>query len=67
MSFIVKKNTDDRYKNFDKVIKKNDGYCPCALLKDDSTKCICKDFVEKIENPEFEGKCKCGYYIKINV
>lgn len=40
-------------------LKKNDGYCPCALEKNDDTKCICKDFRE-----QGTGYCHCGLYYK---
>lgn len=41
-------------------LKANDGYCPCVLIKDATTKCMCKDFIEDTE----EGPCHCGLYIK---
>ena len=41
-------------------IKANDGYCPCAIIKDKDTKCMCKAFIE-----QEEGECHCGLYIKI--
>lgn len=28
------------------AVKANDGYCPCACVKDQDTKCMCKDFRE---------------------
>lgn len=43
------------------LIKNNDGYCPCALVKDDDTKCMCKSFREQTS----EGECHCGLYIKV--
>lgn len=43
-------------------LKENDGYCPCALTKNDDTKCMCKDFREKEE-----GHCHCGLYTKIKL
>ena len=41
-------------------IKDNTGYCPCRLLKNEDTKCMCKDFRE-----QEEGECHCGLYVKI--
>ena len=41
-------------------IRANDGYCPCAVIKDSDTKCMCKSFIE-----QEEGECHCGLYIKI--
>lgn len=40
-------------------IKENNGYCPCSVIKNEDTKCICKDFF-RME----EGTCHCGLYIK---
>ncbi len=42
-----------------KNLKINDGYCPCAIVKNDDTKCMCKHFRE-----QKEGICHCGLYIK---
>ena len=44
------------------AVKANDGYCPCACIKDQDTKCMCKDFREQLE-----GICHCGLYKKIIV
>ena len=41
-------------------IKDNNGYCPCRLLKNEDTKCMCKEFRE-----QEEGECHCGLYVKI--
>lgn len=40
-------------------IEENGGYCPCSVLHDDTTKCVCKEFREMEE-----GVCHCGLYIK---
>jgi hypothetical protein len=42
-------------------IRKNGGYCCCALVKNPDTKCMCKDFREQTE----EGFCNCGLYQKV--
>lgn len=41
-------------------IKDNNSYCPCRLLKNEDTKCMCKEFRE-----QEEGECHCGLYVKI--
>ena len=41
-------------------LKENDGYCPCRTVKNEDTKCICKEFLE-----QEEGECHCGLYIKV--
>lgn len=45
-------------------LRKKDGYCPCRLEKSEDTKCICKEFREQINDPEFEGYCHCLLYYK---
>lgn len=42
-------------------LKENRGYCPCKLIKNDDTKCMCKEFRDMDE-----GTCHCGLYIKTN-
>ena len=43
-----------------KRLKENDGYCPCRLVKNKDTKCMCKEFVEQTTS----GECHCGLYVK---
>ena len=43
------------------ALMENDGYCPCAVSKNDDTKCMCKDFREQVER-HIPGKCHCGLY-----
>lgn len=40
------------------------GYCPCKLLKTEDNKCMCKEFREQINDPNFEGYCHCRLYYK---
>lgn len=40
-------------------LRDNSGYCPCSLLKNADTKCMCREFQEMEE-----GMCHCGLYIK---
>lgn len=42
------------------LVKANNGYCPCAVLKNEDTKCMCKEFREQTE----PGLCHCGRYEK---
>ena len=48
-------------KEIRKQLKENNGYCPCALIKDENTKCMCADFREKIKN-QIPGECICGLF-----
>lgn len=45
-----------------KVIKRNQGYCLCAIRKTDDTECMCKEFREQTT----AGPCRCGLYEKVN-
>ena len=45
-------------------LEKKGGYCPCRLQKNEDTKCICKEFREQIDDPDFEGYCHCLLYYK---
>ena len=42
-------------------LKANDGYCPRRIIKNEDTKCMCKEFRE-----QSSGECHCGLYIKDN-
>ena len=44
---------------FGAIVAANDGYCPCAAIKDKDTKCMCKDFRDQPD-----GICHCGLYKK---
>ncbi len=59
----IKRNPDKEYvQEIFRKLKENDGYCPCALIKNEDTKCMCKEFRE-MES----GMCHCGLYIKEKV
>ena len=53
------KNTvlDGLKRNKDKYGKQ---YCPCSIIRNDDTVCMCKEFKEMKE-----GTCHCGLYIKV--
>lgn len=42
-------------------LEMNDGHCPCSILKNDDTKCMCKAFRDQIAQG-IPGKCYCGLY-----
>ena len=60
----IRKDKDMKIKEVDKSIKKlvddNNGYCPCTVVKNEDTKCMCKDFREQTV-----GKCHCGRFEKV--
>lgn len=45
-------------------LKAKDGFCPCKLGKKPENKCMCEEFKQQIEDPEFEGFCHCMLYYK---
>ena len=40
------------------AIYKNNGYCPCVIIKNEDTKCPCKNMMEN-------SKCHCGLYVEL--
>ena len=57
----IKTNPDrDFVKEIKEDLKRNNGYCPCATIKNKDTKCMCKAFREQTE----AGYCHCGLYYK---
>ena len=63
MSIRINSN-QDLAREVQKQLIENNGYCPCALEKTPDTKCICKDFRDKISNG-YKGECHCGLYESI--
>lgn len=58
----IVKNPDTEYvREIQKKLKANGGYCPCSLVKNEDTKCRCKEFREQIERNE-PGYCHCGLW-----
>ena len=45
-------------------LKRRGGYCPCCRETKEEYKCMCQEFREQIEDPEFEGYCHCMLYYK---
>lgn len=43
------------------LVEQNNGYCPCAIIKNEDTKCMCKEFKEQEES----GVCHCGRFLKV--
>ena len=62
------KLSDDKelIEEIDKQLDRNlelygERYCPCAIVHDKDSICMCKIFREEIE----EGSCPCGKYVKV--
>lgn len=53
----------ERFAEIQEAVKVNDGHCPCIPIgfRSEDTKCMCKDFKEKIKAGKL-GKCICGMY-----
>lgn len=49
----LNKNVSDNLK----LLKDNNGYCPCMIIKHDTTKCCCQKFLKTDE-------CICGIFSK---
>ena len=43
-------------------LKKTGGYCPCRLERTEDNRCMCREFREQIDDPDFEGFCHCMLY-----
>lgn len=56
---VIKIKTDEA-KLIETALEHNDGYCPCAMVKNKDTKCMCKEFRES----KITGDCHCGLYHK---
>lgn len=56
----IKLNDDaNRVEKIRRALELNDGYCPCAIERNNDTKCMCKEFRE-----QGNGMCHCGLYVK---
>ena len=60
LKIMINPNTEI-FNEVSKKVKENNGYCPCRIVKNEDTKCICKEFREQ----QVEGECHCGMYVKV--
>ena len=61
----VKLNPDQRIVEAVRAgLERTGGYCPCRVEQNEDTKCMCKEFRETFDDPEFEGYCHCRLYYK---
>lgn len=59
------KNPDGEYvREVQKKLKDNNGFCPCRLVKNDDTKCMCKEFRDAVQRGE-TGECHCGLFVAV--
>ncbi|MCQ2419246.1 MAG: ferredoxin thioredoxin reductase catalytic beta chain [Clostridia bacterium] len=45
-------------------LERSGGYCPCRRARTEENKCMCAEFRDQINDPEFEGYCHCMLYYK---
>ena len=45
-------------------LKRTGGYCPCRLERTEENKCICQEFRDQIDDPQYKGYCHCMLYYK---
>lgn len=62
---IVKTDDKELWELIQKGLKRNKEkygkrYCPCSLVRNEDTICMCKEFREAPKGT----KCHCGIYIK---
>lgn len=61
----VRYNSDEELvKKIKDGLKKKGGFCPCRIENTEDNKCICKEFRDQINDPDFEGYCHCMLYYK---
>ncbi len=59
----IKQNPDKEFvKSVREQLKENKGYFNCVLEKTPDSKCMCKEFRDKVDRGE-TGVCHCGLYI----
>lgn len=58
---IINNPNRTEYKEVTQDVMNNDGFCPCMTVKNQDTKCMCKEFKEQ----NHEGYCRCGRFMKI--
>lgn len=62
---VIRVNPDPEIvKTIREGLKAKGGYCPCRVGKQEEYKCICQEFRQQMEDPEFEGYCHCRLYYK---
>jgi hypothetical protein len=58
---ILKNPNEEEYNEISEAVTANGDYCPCALEKNEDTKCMCKLFRDSKET----DYCHCGRFYKV--
>ncbi len=45
-------------------LKRTGGYCPCKREHTEENRCMCEEFKQQTQDPNFEGYCHCMLYYK---
>ena len=61
---IIPNPDKEKYLEATKAVEQNNGYCPCALIKSEDTRCICKGFRVEAKSG-YKGECECGRYVAL--
>lgn len=51
--------------NIKEGLKRTGGYCPCKLERSEENKCMCEEFRNQIQDPNYYGYCHCMLYLKV--
>ncbi len=61
----IRLNEDEAFvRDMRAALKAKGGYCPCRLEKTEDNRCICREFREQMQDPDFHGYCHCRLYYK---
>lgn len=64
MSKVRLNENHELVESIKKGLERTGGYCPCRIERTEENKCICQEFREQINDPNFEGYCHCMLYYK---
>jgi ferredoxin-thioredoxin reductase catalytic subunit len=60
---ITLNSNKEHVKKIREALNRNNNHCPCSIIKNDDTKCMCKEFRHMIENKEYGSSCHCNLYV----
>lgn len=58
---VIRNRNEELAREAEDAVRRNGGYCPCALINNPDAKCMCKDFRVKVQNG-YIGECNCGLF-----
>lgn len=61
MTKVITNSDKDFVREVRKKIKENNGHCACAIVFNESNKCICEEFKKQINEGRL-GECHCGLF-----